>query len=62
MTENYVLPETVLGVTGVRFMNINFAFDLGLMYGSVFDFDSGTGIVPIPFLGVAFPFGHKKVK
>jgi hypothetical protein len=59
MTENYILPEAVFGTTGVRFMNSNFAFDLGLMYGNL----SGevSGIAPIPFLGIAIPFGHKKI-
>ena len=61
MTENYILPEDQFGVTGVRFMNSNFSFDVGIMYGSFAgDFDVG-GIIPFPFLGFAIPFGHKKI-
>ena len=60
MTENYILPGGFFGTTGVRLMNVNFAFDLGILYYSESDLDSP--IAPFPFLGVAFPFGHKKVK
>jgi hypothetical protein len=59
MTENYILSEGFLGVTGARFMNSSFSFDLGIIYGSIFD--SGLSAIPIPFLGIAFPFGHKKL-
>lgn len=60
MTENYILPGGFFGVTGVRLMNVNFSFDLGLLYYS--EIGSDSPIAPFPFLGVAFPFGHKKVK
>lgn len=60
MTENYILPDVFFGATGARFMNANFSFDLGILYGSGFDSGS-TAVSPIPFLGVAFPFGHKKL-
>lgn len=66
MTENYILPDVVFGVTGARFMNSNFSFDIGAMYGGLFgDAFSGGGsasaVAPIPFLGIAIPFGHKKM-
>lgn len=61
MTENYVLPGVVFGTTGIRLMNSNFSFDIGAMYGGLFGEVSGTGILPFPFLGVALPFGHKKM-
>lgn len=60
MTENYILPGSFLGTTGVRLMNVNFAFDIGIFYFS--EIGNDIPFLPIPFLGVAFPFGHKKVK
>jgi hypothetical protein len=59
MTENYILSEAFVGVTGGRFMNSNFSFDLGLMYAS--GIGSSLTVFPLPFLGIAFPFGHKKL-
>ena len=61
LTENYFLPNVFFGVTGARFMNSNFSFDVGIMYGNVTGDFNTSGIIPFPFLGFALPFGHKKI-
>lgn len=60
LTENYILPEVLFGITGARFMNSNFSFDVGLMYGNIAGDIGVGGLIPFPFLGFAIPFGHKK--
>lgn len=61
LTENYILPEVFFGITGARFMNSNFSFDVGIMYGNIAEELNTNGIIPFPFLGFALPFGHKKI-